>query len=136
MSATMTQSQQRAAVAFKMPKPDIGLLVHWFPAGDRSGHCGRPCPAIPVLIGESSIDVMLVQEDLKTLVRMDGVRHIDDPAAVQSEFEDFGSWDFLPDTKLLHEYAVRFSEANERILALEKKVVSKAPTKQDGAKAE
>ncbi len=101
MSASMTQAQAQASRQFVMPKPEIGQTVHWYPAGDRSGATGRPVIAFPVLIGEQAIDVMLMQEDMKTLVRMDGVRHVDDPSAVRSEFEDFGSWDFTAKDKLL-----------------------------------
>ncbi len=129
MSATMTQSQAQAAAKFVMPKPDIGQAVHWYPAGDKSGGTGRPAVAIPVVIGDQAIDVMLIQEDMRTLVRMDGVRHADDPAAVRSEYEDFGSWDFMPVTKITH---ATILELSQRVQMLESKVLGKRPTKPEG----
>lgn len=83
-----------------IPPVEVGQIVHWFPGGRLTD---KPCAAVITALGLSGQTLNLNILDpmsLNFLVK-DGVRHIQDSRARQSELFEFGAWDHTHQTKRL-----------------------------------
>ena len=89
MSATMTVEEIRKSKTYQMPSPRVGQIVNWYHGGFKND--SRPTPAVVLTSDAFSISVTLLVPGTRW---QEGVRHVDDPSARESEIVNNGSWDF------------------------------------------
>jgi hypothetical protein len=83
-----------------MKQPELGDLVYWYPDGQRSD---KPFVAVVTGIGVgSSVCLNIIDPFSHNMHLRDGVRHINDKAALQEELRLSGSWDYTPQSKQLY----------------------------------
>lgn len=82
-----------SSVPFASPALERGDIVYWYDGGARSsaGHV-----AIVTNVGSATICVNIVDPNSYNMRIRDGVRHLDDPRARDSELQENGAWDYTP----------------------------------------
>lgn len=68
----------------------IGKTVLWYPVGDKSS---RPCPAIVLSVGDTSLNLAIIQEGIRNISFRDGVHWVGDPNVNESDKIENGLWD-------------------------------------------
>lgn len=112
-----------------MNLPEIGDTVLWHPDGDRSP---QPYAAVVTAIGMESINVNIFDPFSYNLRIKDGVRHIDDPKAKHEATRDSGAWEHTPKTKRLEDERLRRIEIEEKVCALEERILFLEAVKESG----
>lgn len=89
--------------AYKMPKCWTGLIVIHRPSSE--GPNTRGVPMIITKVGSETVNGSRIMDGSFNVQPIDGVRHISDPQKLHPHFEQFGTWDYTPETKLLMKLA-------------------------------
>jgi hypothetical protein len=100
---------EKATNEYKMPAVEEGQVIHWFHDG-KAGKDVRPIPGLVVKVGTRSLCVALFKENNYNLELRDGVRHVGDPAAKESEKREAGGWDYTQRDKDLMKLKVQMAE--------------------------
>lgn len=72
---------------------EVGDIVLWHPCGDRQV---APFPALVTGIGNEAIALNVFSRGIQNMWSRDGVRHISDPKARHTEFQENGAWSHTP----------------------------------------
>lgn len=79
-----------ATKGYEMPVVDVGDIVTWFPTGAKSN---EGLPAIITKVHPRTVALSVFSLNTYNLLLRDGVRHVGDPAARQTELMESGAWD-------------------------------------------
>lgn len=96
MTGTLTQEERGQMATYKQPTASVGMTVLWYPDAKRSR---EPSPAIVTKVAMRTIDVSVLPWGVGAVKIKDGVCHIDDPKAKESQIRESGCWDYTDDTK-------------------------------------
>jgi len=102
------------AKSYEMPAVEVGDIVTWFPTGAKSND---GLPAIVTKVNPRSVALSVFSLNTYNLLLRDGVRHVGDPTARQTEIMESGAWDLKTD--------LRRQSLEERFEALETLVMQK-----------
>lgn len=106
--------------SFVMPTVRQGAIVRFYPSGRRTA---RQAEVATVLRVSDRSVVLRIESN----VRMDTVRHVDDPKLnLNRDQRETGAWDF---TEEHYERAAWFEQVDKRLKSLESKAVSKVINK-------
>lgn len=98
---------------FVMPKVELGAIVAWYPAGQKTGR--RPETGIVTGVSQRTVRVHVFDRG-----RFDAVRHVDDPKlALNPEQRECGAWDYTDERVAVDR---RFNEIILRLESLEAKI--------------
>lgn len=78
---------------FAPPPVEVGQIVLWT-HGPGPGEV--PCPAIVRRVGNTALNVSLIEADSRTLSPRTGVRHVDDPFLATMPEHSAGCWRLSP----------------------------------------
>ncbi len=90
--STMTQEDRRQVATYAVPDVQIGQTVYWYPDNKRSQ---KPSVAFVTDVGVRTVDIAMLQHGIPQVFCKEGVRHIDDPKARESEVNQNGCWDLI-----------------------------------------
>ena len=99
MSATAVESGQHKTEiveqprAFKVPMPELGEQVKWYPHGSDKN---PPHIAFVTKLGHDSVCLSILHPNSHNFMLRDGVRHHKDPKARQAELVEQGGWGETP----------------------------------------
>ena len=98
MAKTKTATIEAEPEPFRMPEVEVGDIVLW-----RQGLDSAPTPAIVTALGHSAVNLSVFNPSYANMYTVDGVKHVDDPAASIDLQEELGNWDYTPRDKRLRE---------------------------------
>ena len=78
------------ATSYEMPAVEVGQVVTWFPTGAKSN---EGLPAIITKVHPRTVALSVFSLNTYNLLLRDGVRHVADPTARQTELMESGAWD-------------------------------------------
>lgn len=107
-TATLTAKQKAEIDGYRMPVVEKGQTVLWYMNGTRGV---KPSAAFVTRVNDRSVGLHIMNEDGSYTAR-DSVRHVDDPSAVMSEFNDDGAWEHTSMTKRVLRMLEVFEKAN------------------------
>lgn len=76
---------------FQIPYVEMGMTVNWHPDPEAA-----PIPAIVTMVGNDTINVNVIHQDLANFVVKSGCRHRKDPRNIRSDDRDSGFWSHTP----------------------------------------
>ncbi len=104
---------RQAGDDFLMPRVYIGQIVCWYEGGSK----GRePQAAIVTATHQRSLNLNIFDQRSYNMRVRDGVRHLNDPDARDSEKIEVGLWDFTARDKDINKVIREFDELSKTVL--------------------